>query len=105
MKPKGKSARGKVDEAAPAPNDKWEGAYQAYVIRFPNRQARVRAIEVFLDVPIARQSYPGGLMVVRRGHIDALKQAGIPFEDLTGTPTNHGKKKSKETTPLPPERP
>jgi hypothetical protein len=105
MKPKGKNSPPKADEAKPKPTRSPFEAGPMYAIRFPTREARVRAIEIFINILLPTQVYTGGINVVYGVHVEALKRAGIPFEDLSEAPKKDGKKKVRKTTPLPPERP
>jgi len=54
-----------------------------YLIHFPDREERLRALDVFLDVPAARFVLPGHRMVVANVHIQALERASITFEYLS----------------------
>jgi hypothetical protein len=46
-----------------------------HLITFPNREERVKAVELFLDVPATRVVLPGGNMVVTNAHLQALERA------------------------------
>jgi hypothetical protein len=104
MKPKTKDGGGKADKEAQEQLRAAHEAARAHLIRFPDEKANVRAIAVFLDILEPRYVLPGRQMVVRGKHIEALKLAGIPFEDLSEPPKRNGKKKAGKTTPVPPER-
>jgi hypothetical protein len=70
---------------------------RAYVIRIPKYEDCVRAIGAFLSVPETRHRFPGNVMLVTQGHIDALKREGIPYEDLTDVPSQQNGKKPRKT--------
>ena len=62
-----------------------------HLIRFPDRQERLRALDAFLDVPASRLVLPGHRMVVTNEHIEALERANIAFEYISQTQRNgHG---------------
>jgi hypothetical protein len=70
---------------------------RAYVIRIPKRKDCIRAIGAFLSVPEIRHRFPGNVMLVTQGHIDALKREGIPYEDLTDAPSKRDGQKPRKT--------
>jgi hypothetical protein len=51
-----------------------------HLIHIPDREARLRAIHVFLDVPAQRVRLPGNRMLVTSEHIKTLERENIPFE-------------------------
>ena len=61
-----------------------------YLIRIPKRKDRVRAIQAFMEVPKVRHVFTDYRMLVTPEHIEVLKREGIPFEDLTDSPTDTG---------------
>lgn len=58
-----------------------------HLIRFPDRESRLRAIEVFFAVRQTRVMFPGDVMGVTGEHITALEQAvpPVPFEYVSQT--------------------
>jgi hypothetical protein len=56
-----------------------------HLIHIPDREARLRAIHVFLDVPAQRVRLPGNRMLVTSEHIKTLERENIPFEYLSQT--------------------
>jgi hypothetical protein len=59
-----------------------------HLIHFPDRAERLRALDVFLDVPATRLLLPGHRMVVTNEHIKALERANIAFEYISQTQAN-----------------
>ena len=57
----------------------------AYLIRIPERENRELAIVAFLRVPKPRCRFSGNRFLVTGEHIAVLRDAGIPFEDITET--------------------
>jgi len=57
-----------------------------HLIHFPDREERLRALDVFLDVPTTRLVLPGHRMVVTNEHIQALQRANIAFEYISQPP-------------------
>jgi hypothetical protein len=55
----------------------------AFLIRISKREDRERAIVAFLDVPWTSCRFRDNQFLVTRDHVRALKQAGIPFEDIS----------------------
>jgi hypothetical protein len=53
-----------------------------HLIRIPDREARKRAIQAFLDVREAWMGFPDDLFGVCSEHVEALRRAQIPFEDV-----------------------
>ncbi len=51
----------------------------AHLIRFPDRETRIRAIRAFRTVRIAYVCLPGDVFGVTDEHHAALKKAKIPF--------------------------
>ncbi|MCI0458833.1 MAG: hypothetical protein L0Z62_17890 [Gemmataceae bacterium] len=95
MKPKGKHTERTPEQSAEA----YDPA-RGYLIRLPNDEAHLRAVEVFFDVREPRHSFPDRQMLVSGAHVRALIQAGVPFEDITEPPKTNGKKKAGKTTSL-----
>ncbi len=60
-----------------------------HLIRIRSKEAQVKAIGVFHDVPITRVRLPNNIMGVTDEHIQALKKAHIPFEYVSKEPV-HG---------------
>jgi hypothetical protein len=54
-----------------------------HLIRIPDKDARVRAIQAFLDVHEMWMSFPGDLFGVSGEHLAALTKSSIPFEDAS----------------------
>ena len=63
---------------------------RGYLIRIPERKHREQAIRAFLGVPFARLRLPGDRFLVLGAHIEALRRAGVPFEDITGPRAKNG---------------
>jgi hypothetical protein len=59
-----------------------------HLIKFPDRESRVRAIGVFRDVQVTRVRFPGDIMGVADEHIQALTKANIPFQYVSKEPAN-----------------
>lgn len=59
-----------------------------HLIRFPDQEDRIKAVEVFLDVPVTRYVLPGGDMVVTKDHLDALDRAKIAYVLISKTRPN-----------------
>jgi hypothetical protein len=51
-------------------------------IRIPNQAERLRAIDLFLEIPDTRYIYPGHVMDVTTEHLKALEREHIAFEYL-----------------------
>ena len=66
-----------------APEQKAMEMPHAFLIRIPKRADRERAIAAFLHVPKTRCRFKDNRFLVTHDHIEALKKAGIPFEDIT----------------------
>jgi hypothetical protein len=62
-----------------------------HLIRFPDRETRLRAIRAFYKVPVTRIRLPGDVMGVTDAHLSALKKAKIPFIHISKTPSRKGK--------------
>jgi hypothetical protein len=61
---------------------------RTHVIDFPSKEDRLKAIEIFLDVPMSRMVLPGGNMVVTGAHIEALQRENISFIYVSKTGPN-----------------
>ena len=59
-----------------------------HLIRIPDKEARIRAIDALCDVPVTRVRLPGDIMGVTDEHIAALKKAQIPFEYVSQEPVD-----------------
>ena len=57
---------------------------RGYIIRFPDQEARLRAIDVLGEVGLPYNGYPDPVYGVQYGlmnkHVEALEREGIPFE-------------------------
>lgn len=67
---------------------------QAYVIRIPREADQERALQCFDGVREAVHSNAEDEFLVSGEHLDALRKAGVPFEDITDHPANHGQDKA-----------
>lgn len=54
-----------------------------HLIRIPDKDARARAIQAFLDVREMWMSFPGELFGVSSEHVAALTRSKVPFEDVS----------------------
>ena len=54
-----------------------------HVIKFPGREEYIRAVGALAEVPRTRVGLPDFKMVVDDEHVQALKDAGIPYTDIT----------------------
>ncbi len=63
----------------------------AHLIRFPDRETRIRAIRAFRTVRIAYVCFPEHVMGVTDEHISALKKAKIPIIYVSKKPSRKGK--------------
>lgn len=59
-----------------------------HLIRIPDREARKRAINAFLDVRESWMSFPGDLFGLSSAHVEALKTAKVPFEEASASQRN-----------------
>lgn len=59
-----------------------------HLIRFPDKETREHAIGVFHGVRVTRVRFPGDIMGVTDQHIQALKEARIPFQYVSKEPSN-----------------
>jgi len=59
-----------------------------HLIRFPIQEDRIKAVELFLDVPATRYVLPGGDMAVTTEHLDALDRAKISYLLLSKSRSN-----------------
>jgi hypothetical protein len=105
MKPTKKGAKRPTDARDRVGDEELIEPTHMYAIRFPNDEANVRAIEVWRNILLPMYIDENGIHAVYGAHVEALKRAGIPFENLSPPPKKNGKKKATEATPLPPERP
>jgi len=62
-----------------------------HIIRFPDRESRLRAIRAFYNVPVTLIRLPGHIMGVADAHLGALKKAKIPFVYISKPPSRKGK--------------
>jgi hypothetical protein len=63
---------------------------RGYVIRIPKKRNQERAILALLRVPFAYSSVSADEFILLEQHVEALRQFGIPFEDVTGPMENDG---------------
>ena len=63
----------------------------AYLIRIAADRDQERALVAFRSVREAVQSIAEDEFLVAGEHVEALRNAGVPFEDLTESPVKHGK--------------
>jgi hypothetical protein len=66
----------------------------AYLIRIPQEADQERALEAFAGVREAVHSVKEDEFLVTGEHIEALRRAGVPFEDITAPAGTHGKEKA-----------
>jgi len=62
----------------------------SYLIRIPQEADQERALVSFRSVREAVHSVEEDEFLVTGEHLEALRRAGVPFEDLTEPPENHG---------------
>ena len=67
---------------------------QAYLIRIPQEADQERALVSFRSVREAVHSVEEDEFLVTAEHLEALRKAGVPFEDLTEPPANHGEEEA-----------
>jgi hypothetical protein len=67
---------------------------QAYLIRIPREADQERALVSFRGVRDAVHSVAEDEFLVTAEHLDALRRAGVPFEDITEPQTNHGEEEA-----------
>jgi hypothetical protein len=67
------------------------GGRHAYLIRIPAENDQERALVAFRSVREAVHSVAEDEFVVAGEHLEALRKAGIPFEDVTESQVKHGK--------------
>jgi hypothetical protein len=60
-----------------------ENAPRAYLIRITDREARLRALEAFGEIPVPYHGFTDYQMLVTREHVEALRREAIPFEVLS----------------------
>jgi hypothetical protein len=82
--------------------DGWQGGpgttlngHRAYLIRIPREADQERALVSFRSVREAVHSAGEDAFLVTGEHLQALRRAGVPFQDVTEPPGNHGE---EETT-------
>lgn len=68
-----------------------------YLIRIPKREDLIRAIPVMMKVQRTRYGFTDHRYLVTPEHVEALRAAGIPFEDLTDLPPSESTSKKKKT--------
>jgi hypothetical protein len=66
----------------------------AYLIRIPRQADQERALVSFRGVREAVHSVEEDEFLVTAEHLEALRQAGVPFEDITEPPASHGKEEA-----------
>jgi len=74
-----KKTKSRPSQAAPAALE----MPHAFLIRIPKHEDRLRAIVAFLHVPRTRCRFSNNRFLVTQDHIEALQEAGIPFEDIS----------------------
>jgi hypothetical protein len=62
-----------------------------HLIRFPDRETRLRGLRAFYDVPVTWVRLPEQVMGVTDAHLSALKKAKIPFTHISKAPSRKGK--------------
>ena len=62
-----------------------------HLIRFADRETRIRALRTFYKVPVTWVRLPGDLMGVTGDHLSALKKAKVPFISVSKTSSRKGK--------------
>ncbi|HEV3119866.1 MAG TPA: hypothetical protein VGY58_22595 [Gemmataceae bacterium] len=62
-----------------------------HLIRFANRDARLRAIRAFYKVPASYVRFPDDILGITDEHHNALKKARIPFTYVSKKPSRKGK--------------
>ena len=65
--------------------------HHAYLIRIAADSDQERALVAFRSVRDAVHSVAEDEFLVAGEHMEALRKAGVPFEDLTASPVKHGK--------------
>ena len=63
----------------------------AYLMRIAADSDQERALVAFRSVRDAVHSVAEDEFLVAGEHVEALRKAGVPFEDLTESPVKHGK--------------
>jgi hypothetical protein len=64
---------------------------RAFLIRIAADSDQERALVAFRGVRDAVHSIAEDKFLVAGEHVEALRNAGVPFEDLTESPVKHGK--------------
>jgi hypothetical protein len=62
-----------------------------HLIRFADRETRLRGSHAFYKVPVTWIRLPGHVMGVTDTHLSALKKAKIPFVHISKAPSRGGK--------------
>jgi len=62
----------------------------AYLIRIAADRDQERALVAFQSVRDAVHSVAEDEFLVSGEHVEALRKAGVPFEDVTESPVKHG---------------
>jgi hypothetical protein len=86
-----------VQRPAKGQNARKDGALDgrhAYLIRITRESDQERALVAFRQVREAVQSASEDEFLVTGGHLEALRKAGVPFEDITEPVGNHGKEEA-----------
>ncbi len=73
---------------------------RGYLIRISKRSERVRAIGALDGCKDPQHIFPGNKWLITNEHLEALKRAGISFEDLTDLPSEDGKKATRKRSKL-----
>lgn len=58
-----------------------------HLIRFPDREARIRAIRAFREVRVGYVCFPGHVFGITEDHRKALKKTKIPFIYVSKEPS------------------
>ena len=80
-----RGANGQPPEVEAIPHDRL-----AFLIRIAADSDQERAIVAFRGVRNAVHSVAEDEFLVVREHVEALRKAGVPFEDITESPVKHG---------------
>jgi hypothetical protein len=67
---------------------------RAYLIRIPQEADQERALVCFRSVRDAVHSVEEDEFLVTGEHLEALRSAGVPFEDITETLGDHDQEKA-----------
>jgi hypothetical protein len=74
--------------------DPTQGGRHAYLIRIPQEADQKRALVSFDSVREAVHSVAADEFLVTDEHLEALRRAGVPFEDITEPPASHAKEEA-----------